>query len=125
MEVIRLSGYIRGQGPDCLALPDTPGPEANGLPRGHVSIAKPVLVEIANGWAREAGVRNLEKRINRIMRRIAWEYVSGQDGPVSITSGDLRSILVSPCSAKKGPQAGSPWLALGLAWTSMGRCPDH
>lgn len=123
MEVIRLSGYIsedKAQIASRYLIPRAL--EANGLPRGHVSIAKPVLVEIANGWAREAGVRNLEKRINRIMRRIAWEYVSGgKTGPVSITSGDLREYLGEPVfREEKARKLDRPGLALGLAWTSMG-----
>ena len=123
MEVIRLSGYIsedKAQIASRYLIPRAL--EANGLPKGHVSIGKSVLVEIANGWAREAGVRNLEKRINRIMRKLAWEYVSeGKTDPVTITSADLREYLGEPVfREEKARKLDQPGLALGLAWTSMG-----
>ena len=123
MEVMQLSGYISEDKAQIAARYLIPRAlEANGLPKGHVSIPKPVLLEIANGYAREAGVRNLEKQINRIMRRAAYAYVAdSKTEPVTISAENLKDYLGEPSfREEKARSLDRPGLALGLAWTSMG-----
>ncbi len=72
MEVIRLSGYITEEKYEIARRYLVPKQvERHGLPRGSIKIDKSGFLYIINSWAREAGVRNLERQIERICRKTA------------------------------------------------------
>jgi ATP-dependent Lon protease len=122
MEVIRLSGYILEEKleiakryliPKALA--------AHGLERGQVTIRKAALVQIIDGYAREAGVRNLEKQIRKIMRRAAMQFAEDSTlEKVIINKRDLEHYLEKPVFTADEIFEGVAGVVTGLAWTSLG-----
>jgi len=121
MEVIRLSGYILEEKVEIARRYLIPKALANhGLKRGQVGIPKPVLRTIIDGYAREAGVRNLENRIKKIMRKAALEFAAGREENLRLTKSDLVDYLGQPVFAPEEVFEGVAGVATGLAWTSLG-----
>ncbi|MGM0432622.1 MAG: endopeptidase La, partial [Spirochaetota bacterium] len=123
MEVIRLSGYI-AQEKIAIAkkylIPK--GLASNGIDKKDVKLPKKSLLKIADEYAREAGVRNYEKSLNKIFRKVAKQIVSQEvELPLSVTEDLVETYLGKPVfredEIKKADRAG---MALGLAWTNYG-----
>jgi ATP-dependent Lon protease len=74
---------------------------------------------IIEGYAREAGVRNLEKQLGRIVRKSAVQIVEGREGPIAVESPDLDGYLGKPPFKTETPMSGVG-VVTGLAWTAMG-----
>jgi len=96
----------------------------HGLAAEAISFAEPALIKIIMGYTREAGVRNLERRIADVCRAIAVEVASGKVG-----SGDKRAILEKDIEDMLGAErfynetaerTELPGVATGLAWTAAG-----
>jgi ATP-dependent Lon protease len=95
--------------------------EANGLRPGQVEIADDALREIIQHYTREAGVRNLEREIGKVLRHAAVRIAEGQSGPIGIAVGDLAPILGAPLFENEVAMRTSvPGVATGLAWTPVG-----
>ena len=121
MEVIRLSGYILEEKLEIAKRYLIPKAlTAHGLTKGQVAIAKPALAAIIDGYAREAGVRNLENRIRRIMRKAAMAFAEGRTEKITIRKQDLVEYLGQPLFAPEEVFEGVAGVVTGLAWTSMG-----
>ncbi len=122
MEMIRLSGYILEEKLEIARrylIPKTL--KSHGLKHGQVIIQKPALKQIIDGYAREAGVRNLEKQIKKIMRRSAMGFAEDENlHKVTITSRDLVHYLEKPIFTADEIFEGVAGVATGLAWTSLG-----
>jgi ATP-dependent Lon protease len=117
MEVIRLSGYILEEKLEIAKRYLIPKAlEAHGLIKGQVTIQKPALKQIIDGYAREAGVRNLEKQIKKIMRRAAMKFAQDDSlDKVSIKKNDLENYLEKPLFTADEIFEGVPGVATGLA----------
>ena len=123
MEVIRLSGYIEAEK---LAIarkyliPKSLG--AAGLDKNQVKYSADALTEIARGYSREAGLRNYEKALDRIHRKIARKVVLEEiTPPVAIGEKDLQGYLGQPVfSDEELKKITVPGQAVGLAWTAFG-----
>lgn len=120
MEVIRLSGYITEEKlaiakkhlwPDLVA-------EA-GLSKSQVKISEPALRQVIEGYAREAGVRNLKKQLAKILRKVAMKIVTDEIETASLGVKEVETYLGKPIFTpeKLQQQVGT---VTGLAWTSMG-----
>ncbi|BCR05992.1 Lon protease [Desulfuromonas versatilis] len=121
MEVIRLSGYILEEKVEIARRYLIPKAlENHGLAKGQVSIGKAALTRIVDQYAREAGVRNLENRIKKIMRKAAMEFAQGRTGKISIGAADLEAYLGKPVFTPDEVFEDVPGVVTGLAWTSMG-----
>jgi ATP-dependent Lon protease len=123
MEVIRLSGYINEEKVAIARRYLIPkSTERNGLGRRDVRYPGKTLLAIADGYAREAGVRNFEKALDRIHRKIARRsFLEGIDRPVSVNPEDLSDYLGKPpFEGLQIEKATRPGNALGLAWTPLG-----
>jgi len=121
MELIRLSGYILEEKVEIARRYLIPKAlEATGLKRGQVKIPNRTLRAIIDGYAREAGVRNLENRIRKIMRKAAMAFAGGEEGPLSVGVRDLDDYLGKPLFSPDEVFKGVPGVVTGLAWTSMG-----
>ncbi len=122
MEMIRLSGYILEEKLEIAKRYLIPKAlKSHGLVRGQVSIQKAALKQIIDGYAREAGVRNLEKQIKKIMRRAAMAFAEDEElSKVSVTKHDLEDYLEKPVFTADEIFEGVPGVATGLAWTSLG-----
>ena len=123
MEVIRLSGYIEDEkyqiGKRYL-LPKQL--QRHGLPKGAIRINKGDFIYIINNWAREAGVRGLERQIEKICRRVATLIAKGRRIPKEPLSGKKIREYLGPeiFLDDEIPVVSKPGMAIGLAWTSLG-----
>ncbi len=122
MEMIRLSGYILEEKLEIAKRYLLPKAlESHGLTRGQVSIRKAAMKQIIDGYAREAGVRNLEKQIKKIMRRAAMDFAEDDSiKKITINKGDIESYLDKPTFTAEEVFEGVPGVVTGLAWTSLG-----
>ncbi len=121
MEVIRLSGYILEEKLEIARRYLVPKALKNhGLSKEQVTIRKDALVALIDGYAREAGVRNLENRIKKLMRKAAREFAGGHTEKIVITRKDLVGYLGQPVFTPEEIFEGVPGVVTGLAWTSMG-----
>jgi len=121
MEVIRLAGYILEEKLEIARRYLVPKALGNhGLSKGQVTITKDALKAIVDGYAREAGVRNLENRIKKIMRRSAMEFAKGRPEPISVGVADVKEYLGNPLFNPDEVFEDVAGVVTGLAWTSMG-----
>jgi ATP-dependent Lon protease len=95
--------------------------EANGLKPGQASITDAAIREIIAGYTREAGVRNLEREIGSVLRRVAMRIAEGEVESVALDAGDLPAILgARKFENEVALRASMPGVATGLAWTPVG-----
>ncbi len=123
MEVIRLSGYIDAEKVAIAKRYLIPRSlEKAGLAKGSVKYDTPALIAIADGYAREAGLRNFEKALDRIHRKIARGTISGDVKlPVSLKKDSLAPFLGTPVFLdEEMAEISKPGMATGLAWTALG-----
>ena len=121
MEVIRLSGYISEEKQEIARrylIPKTI--KSHGLKEKQVVIHKGALALLIDDYAREAGVRNLENLIKKIMRKAVMEIVRGSDGKKVIRKQDVESYLGKPVFTADEMFENIPGVVTGLAWTSLG-----
>jgi ATP-dependent Lon protease len=123
MEVIRLSGYIDEEKiaiAQKYLIPKSL--EKAGLKKKHVRYNKSALTGIAQRYAREAGMRNYEKTLDKINRKIARQLVLNEvEPPVGIKNDNLEEYLGKPEFGKTEVKSiTTPGMAIGLAWTNFG-----
>ncbi|MDI6528249.1 endopeptidase La [Metapseudomonas otitidis] len=120
MEVIRLSGYIteekhaiakRHLWPRLL--------ERTGVPKQRLAITDAALTAVIEGYARESGVRQLEKQLGKIIRKSVVRLLEEPEAKIRIGNKDLEPLLGTPPFRKEQVLAGKGVIT-GLAWTSMG-----
>ncbi len=121
MEIIRLSGYILEEKLEIARRFLIPKAlKSHGMTKAQVSINKSAVAEMIDRYAREAGVRGLENKIKKIMRKAAMEFAEGREEKVRVTKGDIEHYLGKPIFAEEELIKGSPGVVTGLAWTRMG-----
>jgi len=119
MEVIRLPGYIQQEKVSIAKKHLWPRAlKRANLLKKQLTLSDSALIDIIEGYAREAGVRNLEKQLNRIIRKAAVKLVGGETS-ISVTAKNLSDFLGEPYFRPEKPQLGIG-VVTGLAWTSMG-----
>ena len=95
--------------------------EANGLKPAQASITDAAIREIIAGYTREAGVRNLERELGSVLRRVAMRIAEGEVESVALDAGDLPAILgARKFENEVALRASMPGVATGLAWTPVG-----
>ncbi len=120
MEVIRLAGYIASEKVQIAKHHLWPKLlNRAGIARRRIALSDAALRRIVEGYAREAGVRNLEKQLGRIVRKAAVRIVRGHDGPIRVGVRELEGYLGKPAFQKEKPMAGIG-VVTGLAWTALG-----
>jgi ATP-dependent Lon protease len=123
MEVIRLSGYINDEKVAIARKYLIPKSLAGaGLKRKDVNYSKAALLDIAEGYAREAGLRNFEKALDKIHRKLARKSVLEQFSlPITIEPAQIEEYLGKPIFYEEGiKKITRPGMTLGLAWTPLG-----
>jgi len=123
MEVIRIPGYIAEEKYEIakhFLLPKQL--KKHGLAHNPIKLDKNVLYCIINGWAREAGVRGLDRQIERLCRKKAKSIVKEDDSfPEHLDSNELRRLLGAEIYTDDTiPEKLNPGVAIGLAWTTTG-----
>lgn len=124
-EIIQLSGYIDSEKLEIAKKYLIPKSiEKNGLKKGQVKFSKEALTTIVTSYARESGVRNLEKTIDTITRKYATELVTEKKDltlKTEITNEEIKKYLGRPVFDESEIKiANKEGTAIGLAWTSMG-----
>ncbi len=124
MEVIQLPGYVDVEKIEIARHYLIPRSlERSGLAKNQVKYTRDALLAIIDGYAREAGVRNLEKALDKTHRKIAKSIVIG-DKPeerIVIDKHSVEKYLGKPIFRDDElKRATRPGMAVGLAWTSMG-----
>jgi len=120
MEVIRLAGYIAEEKIAIAKHHLWPKQlRKAGLKASQVKLSDSALRQVIEGYAREAGVRNLEKQLGRIVRKASVRIVGGEKGPVRVSGNNLEELLGKPFFQKEKP-IGGVGVVTGLAWTAMG-----
>ncbi|QEY64363.1 endopeptidase La [Metapseudomonas lalkuanensis] len=120
METIRLSGYIteekhaiakRHLWPRLL--------ERTGVPKERLSITDGAMTSVIEGYAREAGVRQLEKQLGKIIRKSVVRLLEEPEAKIKVGQKDLEHYLGLAPFRKEQLLAGVGVIT-GLAWTSLG-----
>lgn len=95
--------------------------ERNGLQKGQLTISDKALAKIISAYTREAGVRNLERKLGEIARKAAREVYEGKKKTVRITEQNLEKYLgKEKYSFDKANTSDEIGIVRGLAWTSVG-----
>jgi len=120
MEVIQLSGYIASEKLQIAKKYLFPRQiERAGLDKGTIKLDTGTLRAIIEGYARDAGVRRLEKQIGKIVRKGTVKMLEGTEPPIEVAEKDLKKYLGSPVFRDERRLTG-PGVVTGLAWTAMG-----
>ena len=120
MEVIQLSGYITQDKLQIARKYLLPRQlKRAGLKRNQVKLNSPVLRRIIEDYARDAGVRRLEKQLAKIVRKSVVQLLEGVKPPIEITRDNLADYL-GPAVFKDERNLSGPGVVTGLAWTAMG-----
>jgi ATP-dependent Lon protease len=123
MELIPLSGYTPNEKVAIARQFLVPKQrEANGLRADQVEIGDDTVLAVIEGYTREAGVRNLEREIGGVCRKVARKIVQKKvETPVVVSPENLKDFLGKPRFRKrvKG-EVSEVGIATGLAWTEAG-----
>jgi ATP-dependent Lon protease len=122
MEIINISGYTYDEKRDIVNTYLLPRQiKENGLQKKMVDISQEAITLIINEYTSEAGVRNLERELGSICRKIARKIAEGEKGAVLVTPDNLHKYLGSPKYQPEMDQDVSQvGLSTGLAWTHAG-----
>jgi ATP-dependent Lon protease len=120
MEVIRLSGYLMEEKLAIAKHHLWPKQiKKAGLKRGQVSITEAAVRHIVDGYAREAGVRQLEMNLGKVVRKGVVKIVRKEAEKLHVTADMLAEYINEPPYIPEKPQAGIG-VVTGLAWTALG-----
>ena len=122
MEVIEISGYTENEKEHIAKEHLVPKQlDVNGIPKGRLTIQAGALRKIINLYTKEAGVRDLERKIGQICRKAAREIMEDDQKKITVSGKNLEKYLGKPrysyLMANKKDEVG---IARGLAWTQVG-----
>ncbi|MTI46610.1 endopeptidase La [Sporosalibacterium faouarense] len=122
MEVIRISGYTEEeklQIANKYLIPKQIG--EHGLKDKKVNISENAVREVINSYTRESGVRNLERMIANICRKVAKRMVEENIDSAKINAGNLNKYLgIQKYRREKAKKENQIGIVTGLAWTAVG-----
>ncbi len=122
MEVIRISGYTVQEKVNIARRYLVPKAiKEHGLKRAQIKFNTEALEGITSGYTAEAGVRNLERQIANICRKVARRFAEGKNRPTEVTGNKLKGFL-GPVKIEKdvAEREALPGVVTGLAWTPYG-----
>jgi len=122
MEVISISGYTDQEKLEIARKYLLPRQlKENGLTPKDLELSKATLLTVINEYTEEAGLRNLEREIGKICRKVARRLAEGEPGPFRITRTNLHRYLGVPKFLPEADlEADEVGVATGLAWTPVG-----
>lgn len=129
MEMIEVSGYILEEKIEIAARHLIPKEIDNhGLKKSQVRIGKKTIAALINGYTKESGVRQLEKAIASVLRKVAKKIAVSMDDesvelslPVTVNPSDLKEYMGSPIFLDEQYEGNNTaGVVTGLAWTSVG-----
>ncbi len=122
MEVIEMAGYTEEEKIEIARRHLIPKQiKENGLTAEHISFTTEGLIHVIRHYTREAGLRNLEREIGTLCRKIARRVTEGKTDPVTIDPQKVHE-LVGPerYFSEIAERTQEPGVVVGLAWTPMG-----
>ncbi len=122
MELIEISGYIQEEKLEIARKHLIPKEIANhGLKKDQVKLPKPSIEALIDGYTRESGVRELDKKIAKVMRKVAIKILNDQMGDGTIYPAELPDYLGMVEYTREKYQTNEyPGVVTGLAWTAVG-----
>ena len=122
MEILELSGYTEEQklhiARNYLLTKQL---EANGLNSDELTVDDDTLRRLTRDYTREAGVRNLEREIGSLCRKVAKQIAEGRQTPIHVTAEQLHDFLGRPRYFEEAAERiDRPGIATGLVWTPVG-----
>ncbi|XP_076646497.1 lon protease homolog, mitochondrial isoform X4 [Halictus rubicundus] len=122
MEMIEMSGYVADE--KVAIAKQYLVPQAmneSGLSDTHVKIDDGALNLLIKFYCRESGVRNLQKHIEKVHRKVAFKVVKKEAGRVDVTTENLHEFVGKPVfTHDRMYDITPPGVVMGLAWTAMG-----
>lgn len=124
MEIISLSGYTEEEKLEIAKRHLLPKQiEENGLEKGDIKFVKTALMQIISQYTQEAGLRQLEREIGKVCRKVARKKAELEDEfkTITITTNNLKEFLRSPkIFPEEALKKDAIGIATGLAWTAVG-----
>jgi ATP-dependent Lon protease len=122
MEVIELAGYTEEEKLQIARRHLIPKQlRENGLEDGHISFTDDGLTHVIRHYTREAGLRNLEREIGTLCRKVARRITEGHTDPVTIDPDRVHEFVgAERFFSEVAERTQDPGVAIGLAWTPMG-----
>ena len=122
MEIIDLNGYLREEKYEIAKRHLIPKQlKEHGLKSKDVVFSEEIIYKIIDDYTREAGVRNLERKIADVIRKKAKSIVIGGNYNKKVTEDDLKKALGVPMHHdEEEVKHAMPGVAIGLAWTPVG-----
>ena len=122
MEVIRIPGYTEQEKVEIAKRYIVPRQaKENGLKENELVMPDEVLVKVIREFTREAGLRNMEREVGSVCRKLARKKAEGDKGPFKVTPDILHALLGVPRFLEDETEKNlPPGVALGLAWTPYG-----
>ena len=125
MEIIEVSGYITEEKTEIAKRHLIPRELDNtglNIPKGKPTFTKQAIEKIIEQYTRESGVRQLEKQVNKALRKIAYKHLlDGTPSKMKITPDELEDLLGKPPFYRDIYQGNDyAGVVTGLAWTSVG-----
>lgn len=122
MEIIDLSGYLREEKYEIAKRHLIPKQlQEHGLKSTEITFPKDIVMQIIDNYTREAGVRNLERRIADVMRYRAKQVVTEDEFEKKVNAELLNKVLGVPMHRDEDEvKHSTPGVATGLAWTQVG-----
>ena len=123
MEVLELPGYTEEEKLQIAQEHlETRQIENHGLTAEQITFADDAIRAVIRGYTREAGVRNLEREIGALCRKVARRHAEGTRDPLEISTDTVTEMLGAPRfqDEEVAERTRNPGVALGLAWTPAG-----
>ena len=122
MEILELSGYTEEQKLHIARNYLLPKQlQANGLNKDELTVDDNALRRIARDYTREAGVRNLEREIGSLCRKVAKQIAEGRETPIAVTADQIPEYLGRQRFFEEAAERiDRPGIATGLVWTAVG-----
>jgi ATP-dependent Lon protease len=122
MEVLEFSGYIQDEKLQIAKKHLIPKQvKENGLTKSEVSMDTNSTKELISSYTREAGVRQLEREIANVLRKVARDIVQGKEKNIKVTKSKVQGYLgASKFHSDLAERTTEPGVVTGLAWTAAG-----
>ena len=123
MEVLEIAGYTEDEklkiATDHLVDKQV---KNHGLTAEYIRFTPDALRQVIRGYTREAGVRNLEREIGALCRKVARRRAEGNESPIEVTPDTVVEMLGAPkfLDEEMEERTKDPGVAIGLAWTAAG-----
>lgn len=123
MEVIELGGYTEEEKAEIAERHLIPKQiEEHGLRKSQIEFRHDAIIKLIHNYTREAGVRNLEREVASVVRKVTRQFAEGRKAKVTVTPKFIETALGSPrfLHDEVAEREMTPGTAVGLVWTPVG-----